>query len=182
MRSLCDDMKVMALACVLGFATWAQPIVVAAQTGQPDDQYGDWTLQCEEHTAESRECWLVQILRRADDQRFLAEIRLGLSRSDDGTRHVMVMRTPTGILLTARPAFRVDNDMTDTPMTWNNCTERQCVAVQTLDPTDVDRLRRGLQMAIGYQQVRERQPTVFEVSLVGVTNGLAALEARTGGN
>ena len=70
----------------------------------------------------------------------------------------------------------------DTPMNWNNCTERQCVAVQPLDPIQIDRLRRGLRMFIGYQSVREQQPTVFEVSLVGVTDGLAALEARVGDN
>jgi len=180
MRSPRNNMKAIALACGLGAAIWGQP--VAAQTEQLDDQFGDWTLRCEGPAADSRECWLVQVMRRADSQRFLAEIRLGLARNEDVAGHVMVMRTPTGILLTARAAFRVDDDRMDTPMNWNNCTERQCVAVQSLDPIQIDRLRRGLRMFIGYQSVREQQPTVFEVSLVGVTDGLAALEARVGDN
>ena len=105
-----------------------------------------------------------------------------LGEIDDPVRSMLFMHAPPGILLTARPAYRVDDDETDIPLIWHNCTQRRCTAIRSLEIDEFDRLLAGGQIAIGYQRLAASQPTVFEVSLVGVTAGFDALAERLEAN
>lgn len=163
-------------------ALFGAPAPGLAQIVTDQGQFGLWTLQCAEEAPEARNCWLFQRLVNQADRTQLADIRLGLAESGDVTRRVLFMHAPTGILLTARAAYRVDNDAVDIPLNWLNCTERRCTAVRPLEADEFDRLQRGGRMVIGYQPLQAPQPTVFEVSLIGVTAGFKALEARLGAN
>lgn len=164
---------------MLFMAAFGASTPAQAQTEGDGSQFGDWTIVCADGAEDIRNCWLGQVLQRQEDGQFLAEIRLRLANEGSENRYLMVLHTPTGILLTERAAYRVaDVGDSDAPLLWHNCTERRCIALRSLQQDEVERLRGGLRMVVGYQRVQEAQPTVFEVSLMGVTAGLAALQAQ----
>ena len=94
--------------------------------------------------------------------------------SGEDARLVMVLRTPSGMLLPVRPAFRVGAGAT-VPLNWHTCAGDTCSALLTLGPDEVRALRRGISMVVGYQPLALDRPLSFTVSLRGVTAGLAAL-------
>lgn len=149
-------------------------IAVAQQTAE-DMRFSAWTVRCLAVENDQENCWLIQTLFEEGTNRFLAEIRLGVAGSAEDPQYVLVMAAPTGILLTARPAFRIDGAAEGTPMNWHNCNESRCVASKTLTSEDVQSLRHGAQMIIGYHRFMAPEPTVFALSLLGVTAGLSAL-------
>jgi invasion protein IalB len=163
-------------------AMFGSPQTTFAQTEADQIEFGDWMLECSEETSDAQNCWLFQRLVNAADDSFLAEIRLAFAGNGDPVRSMLFMHAPPGILLTARPAYRVDDDETDIPLIWHNCTQRRCTAIRSLEIDEFDRLLAGGQIAIGYQRLAASQPTVFEVSLVGVTAGFDALAERLEAN
>lgn len=146
-----------------------------AQQTPEEARFDDWTIRCSEVENGADDCWLIQTLVEKGTNSFIAEIKLAATGSTDDLQYVMVMSAPPGILLTARPAFRIDGAAEGNPMNWHNCSATRCEAAKTLTAGEVLTLRRGAQMVIGYQRFMEPEPTVFAVSLGGVTAGLAAL-------
>lgn len=146
-----------------------------AQQAPEESRFDDWAIRCAEVENGADDCWLIQTLVEEGTDSFLAEIKLGAGGSAEDPQYVMVMSAPTGILLTVRPAFRIDGAAEGNPMNWHNCSARRCEAAKTLTAGDVLSLRRGAQMIIGYQRFLAPEPTVFAVSLGGVTAGLDAL-------
>lgn len=174
-----DSRRPRALGLVAAWLAFGgAPTFVEAQATLDQAQFGDWTLQCTDEASDVLTCWLFQRLVNQDDNTQLADIRIGIARNDDVGSRVLLMHAPTGILLTARAAFRVDEDETDVAMNWHNCTERRCTAVRQLVPAEFDKLLAGGKMVIGYQRLQAPQPTAFEVPLIGVTSGFEALKAR----
>jgi invasion protein IalB len=135
--------------------------------------FGDWTVTCTAETSARTLCALTQTVVARNGGGFLAEI--GLNPGEGGV--VMVLRTPSGTLLPVQPAYRV-GAAAPQPLAWRTCAGDFCTALRRLDPPEVDALRRGRSMVIGYHRAGEAAPVAFEASLNGVTAGLAALGAR----
>lgn len=145
-----------------------------AQTDN-DQRFDNWRLACRATGVNETSCRLVQTLLREDDRRFLAEISLAAVSIADETQHRLVLRTPTRMLLSQPPAFRIGDAAAETQMAWRTCGPRACVATLTLTDEQVRDLRESLQMVVGYRVVGQPQNTVIEASLLGVTAGLDAL-------
>lgn len=169
------DLCLVAACLALG----GDPRFVSAQTTSDQAQFGDWTLQCgADVTGNGSICWLFQRFLDQDDNTQLADIRIGITHNDGVGTPILLMHVPSGILLTARAAFRVDEDDTNIAMNWHNCTEQRCTAARSLNSDEFDRLLEGDKIVIGYRMWQTTQPTVFEVPLAGVALGYQALEAR----
>lgn len=131
--------------------------------------FGDWTVTCTAETTTSTLCALSQTVVTRQGAAFLAEI--GLNPGPGGV--VMVLRTPSGMALPVQPAFRVGTGA-PVPLAWRTCAGDFCTAIAVLEESQLDALRRGRTMLLGYQRLGD-PPATFEVSLSGVTAGLAAL-------
>ena len=136
--------------------------------------FGDWTISCTAETTERTICALTQTVVTAQGARFLAEIGLNAVQEAGATSVVMVLRTPSAMLLPVQPAFRVGS-RDPVPLTWRTCAGEFCTAVQVLGPADVTALRAARSMILGYQGIADPSPVTFSVSLLGVTAGLTAL-------
>ncbi|WP_407492486.1 invasion associated locus B family protein [Pseudooceanicola sp. MF1-13] len=165
-------------AVVAAFAV-AQPALsqdtpAPAQNGT---QFRDWTLACRAVAINETSCVLNQVLVNAADQSFLAEFGVSLQPSADGPLAVLVMRVPTGVMLLARPAAEVDGDADNQiSLQWQSCDERFCAASAILAAEDTAKLRAGQRAIVGYQPLGKAEPSVFQVSLLGITAGMNTLE------
>jgi invasion protein IalB len=135
--------------------------------------FGDWTVTCTAESTARTLCALSQTAVTRDGGTFLAEV--GLNPAEGAV--VMVVRTPSGMLLPVQPAWRVGSG-DPVALAWRTCAGDFCTAVAALTPEQVDQLRRGRTMILGYRRTGDDAPVTFEVSLTGVTAGLAALEQR----
>lgn len=173
--------SIRAIGAAFGAAMLALLLLVSihgpavAQEPPEEARFDDWAIRCSEVENDAEDCWLTQTLVEEGTNSFLAEIRLGAGGTAEDPQYVMVMSAPTGILLTSRPGFRIDKSAEGSSMNWHNCTPSRCEAAKTLTSEEVLSLRQGAQMIIGYQRFMAPEPTVFALSLRGVTAGLAAL-------
>ena len=135
--------------------------------------FGDWTVTCTAESTARTLCALTQTAVTREGADFLAEV--GLNPGAEGV--VMVVRTPSGMLLPVQPAWRVGS-AAPVALAWRTCAGDFCTAIGVLSPEQVDQLRRGRTMILGYRRVTDPAPVTFEVSLTGVTAGLAALDQR----
>lgn len=158
------------LAALLAATSAAAEVAAEVANGAA---FGDWRVACTAETSARTLCALAQTVIAREGGAFLAEI--GLNPGEGGV--VMVLRTPAGTLLPVQPAYRVGTGEAR-PLAWRTCAGDFCTAVRLLEPSEVDALRRGRSMVIGYHRAGEDAPVAFDVSLTGVTAGLAALGAR----
>ena len=171
------------LALALIFAGTVLPGAAGAQTAaQNGTQFRDWTLACRALAINETACVLNQVLVKAEDKTFLAEFGVSLQASDDGPVAVLVMRVPSGVLLLTRPAAEVDGDKEHRiALGWQSCDPQVCAASAILSPEDTARLRRGKQAVVGYQPLGQDTPSVFALSLAGITAGMETLEQALAG-
>lgn len=163
-----------AVVCLLAPLVRAQD----ASSAQNGTQFRDWTLACRAVAINETSCVLNQVLVNAGDQTFLAEFGVSLQSSADGPLAVLVMRVPTGVMLLVRPAAEVDGDADNRiNLQWQSCDTRFCAASAILSSEDTARLRKGQKAVVGYQALGQSDPSVFQVSLLGMTAGLNTLEA-----
>lgn len=160
-------------AAIAFSAAWLVPGTAQAEVAN-GTVFGDWTVSCTAETTQRTICALTQTVVTTEGARFLAEIGLNLVEEADATSVVMVVRTPSAMLLPVQPAFRVGSGDPVT-LTWRTCAGEFCTAVQVLGPEDVASLREARSMILGYQSIAETGPVTFSVSLLGVTAGLTAL-------
>lgn len=130
-------------------------------------QFRDWSLTC----AETGLCALSQTLTSANGQVFLATLSL---QEADGL--VLVLRTPVGPYLPERPALIVSGQGEAT-FVWSHCTPAHCIATLRPDAALIDAMRRARAMVVGYRLIGAQEPRRIEVSLMGITAGLQALDA-----
>ena len=135
--------------------------------------YRDWTLACRAAAVGETDCALSQVLVTAGGNELVAEISL----APDEAAVVMVMRVPTGVVLRQPALARVVGQPAVIVLDWLTCDARYCTAAQTLKDEALAALLAGLRARLGYQRMGTETPSVFDVSLLGVTAGLRALGA-----
>ena len=136
-------------------------------------QYRDWTLACRATAINQTSCVLTQILVEAGSNEFIAELGVSMQRSEGGPVAVLVMRVPVGVLLLRDPAARVDDASDDQAirLDWQSCDATYCAATAVLSVEQTQKLQAGRAAVMGYQRLGTGQPTVFNVSLLGITAG-----------
>lgn len=161
------------LAAAVARGASAEPEVVNGQ------QFRDWTLACRATAINRTSCVIKQLLVETGSNRFLAEVALSITGGEK-PETVLVLRVPTEVLLLRSAVMRIDDGATPQPLRWQSCDKVFCTATAVLNEETETGLRRGLKATLGYQRLEESEPTVFDVSLLGVTRGLETLLAATG--
>lgn len=161
---------------ILAFTFLLAALSVSAQE-QTSQQYGDWTLRCAEQQGGTI-CSLRQRVVQGEANELLAEVSLNIATIDGQPRVLMVMNSPEGVALNIAPGYIVDGGETAVNLSWRTCIRQLCRAATLLSRQQQSAVMAGDIMTLGYRRFREEKATAFEVSLRGVTAGLAALSAK----
>jgi invasion protein IalB len=149
----------------------------AQETGAANGTvFDDWTLVCRAEAVNQTACGLVQRVTAGEQNLFVAEIGLNRVDVDGEARVLMVLQTPSAMLLPARPAYQVVGTEDVNALDWRTCAGDFCSATRLLTDEEVTVMRGGESMIVGYQPINSADPINFPGSLVGVTAGLRALE------
>ncbi|MFN3825641.1 MAG: invasion associated locus B family protein [Pseudorhodobacter sp.] len=162
------------LAGLLAILGLAGPLQAEVANGTV---FGDWRVNCTAESSTRTACALTQAVAASEGNRFLAELGLNVLTSDGAKSVVLVLRTPSAMLLPLQPGFLIEGAAEQVSMTWRTCAGDFCTAIQALDEATVASMRAAPSMIVGYQGVNDPAPTSFAVSLRGVTAGLTALMA-----
>ncbi|CUH78165.1 Invasion protein B, involved in pathogenesis [Tritonibacter multivorans] len=149
--------------------------VSAQQKLENGTSFKDWRLACRATEGGAQFCTLIQQLTARDSGKFLAEVGLQPAEIEGKKGLVMALSTPTDMALTMNPGYRLSYETDVLPMQWRTCSATACLASRLLQPEEVSRLKRGHKILLGYQPAKATESTLFEVSLSGVTAGLAAI-------
>lgn len=148
----------------------------AQSTAQNGDVFDDWRLACRAPAVGQSTCNIFQVLTVTETGEFLAEISLQPAVIDGENVVVLGLSTPTDMLLTIKPGFKIATLSDTLPLEWRTCSSEVCLASRVLQTNEVLALRAGTQMIMGYQSVKQTEPLRFSVSLKGVTRGLASMK------
>jgi len=148
-----------------------------AQPASNGTAFGDWRLICEAVAVNRTRCEIRQTLTLRDSGALLAQVALtpaaGAEAGDATT--VLVLTTPTGMFLPMAPGLSIDDADETVPLQWRTCDANRCVATRMLAPGEVEALRDGARMTLGYRPAAAADPVIFPVSLQGVSAALDAL-------
>ena len=147
----------------------------SGQGAQNGATFRDWTIACRAAAVGQTDCVLSQVLVKAETQELVAEVSLAPASGTDAEAIVLLLRVPTGVVLPQKPEFAVLDQGVEAEMDWLTCDDRYCTAARTLDGATLSGLRRGATARLGYRRMGTDTPAIFDISLLGVTAGLAAL-------
>jgi invasion protein IalB len=161
----------------LSSAASAQQQVAALPNGASSlrEVYQDWSVACAvlENT---KICSLSQDQVQENGQRLLA---VEVQRGTDGSATATLL-LPFGILLDSGVTPQIDDQPPLPPLRFRTCQPTGCLAVFSIDPTTLGKMREGSVLKLNVTSATETQMT-FTVSLSGLTVALdrmAALRTR----
>lgn len=155
----------------LAATLWALTATCAdAQATDAPPQFRDWQLVCQSDRAT---CAVAQRLVAPNGGLFLADVQV--MGTADG--YVLVLTTPLGPFLPERPAAQVGG-RAPLAFDWHSCDGHTCRAVHRLDDATLTAMKRGSRMTLAYRLAGSREARRIEVSLMGLTAALRALDAR----
>lgn len=137
--------------------------------------FGNWRLSCQATAVNQTTCVIAQTLTVGEQNAFLAEVTFQYAEVDGENKTIMAVSTPTNMLLSARPGYRMTDTEETLPLTWRTCTPQICTASRVLEDSEVDAIRTNQTFVIGYHPIANPEPLVFEISLQGASEGLDAL-------
>ena len=164
-------------------AALALTALPAAATGEVptrfrEAQFKDWAVACggfgidEAGSGAGHACRLAQTAAAADDT-WLAS--LALYPLDEG-RALAELLVPPGVHLASGAFVGVDGGA-PAQAVWERCTAAACRAALLLEPTDVAAWKRGRALDVRIRPGLGAPVVSFQMSLMGLTAGLGALEA-----
>ena len=133
--------------------------------------FGDWLLTCPEGGAS---CVLSQTAA-ASDQSWLATLRVAIVEGDDNKAIVQFLVPPSVHL--ASGLFATVSPGVTRQATFVRCLSVACEAVLELDPETLGAWKQGRSAELRYRASPDLPPSVFDISLMGLT---AALDAAKG--
>ena len=138
--------------------------------------FGDWRVACQAVAVGRTVCVLAQRIVARETGALVGEVTLRPAQGPEGAEALlMTLTVPTGLALRARPAYRIPPAEEERALDWETCGPRLCRAVRALGAEEVGALRAATSARVGYRPLRAEGPVVFDLSLRGVTAGLAAL-------
>jgi len=147
---------------------WTQAAAVAVLAALPvaafAQSFQDWQLTCADGT-----CALSQTIA-AEGEVWLATIRLQLG-GDILLAEVLV---PSGVHLAS--GIFLQSGAAMVAADWQRCTPQVCRAALGLDDGMTAQWQRGVAAQVRYRPAPDAPVVAFDLSLMGLTAGLAALE------
>ncbi|EHK54200.1 invasion associated locus B family protein [Allomesorhizobium alhagi] len=158
-------------------AASAQQQVAALPNGASSlrEVYQDWSVACAIRE-NAKICSLSQDQVQQNGQRLLA---VEVHRSADGSATATLL-LPFGILLDSGVTPQIDDQPPLSPLRFRTCQPTGCLAVFSIDPAMLGKMREGSVLKLNVTTAAETQLT-FPVSLRGLTVALdrmAALSTR----
>lgn len=151
-------------------AVWpALAIVLASAAAARAETFRDWELL----TPAQAPCLLHQKVIAAAAGLPIADV-FAVPAANGGL--LLSVRVPLGAALSTPIAYRVPGASRAVPLLWQSCNSESCLAQVEVDPAERARLAAGLLVEVGFVPVIGSRPLRFEVSLLGLTAGLAAAE------
>ena len=164
------------LAAGLAAAVLAAPGAAPAGeslAGTELDRFGDWVLL----RAAPGVCQLRHTLLSATSGAVLLEMLLlppDPAHTDGGA--LVALRVPLGVSLPDGIAWRHPASPTEAVgLAWQHCDATLCLAAGRISAAELDRLRRGNHVEVGFRPLPDAAPIRMQVSLRGVTAGWQAL-------
>ena len=156
---------------LLAVLAFTHPAAAAPHAG---DTYGDWIVSCEPLEGQEHErCYITQVVSlRESGQRVL---HFAIGRVPGSERTVATVTVPLGTFLPAGLGLSVDGGETVGFATFQFCLDSGCRRVLALDDAITRLLKAGRQGQVVYQD-RQRRPIRVPLSLLGLNEGLAALD------
>lgn len=152
-------------------ATPAAPPQAPVANGQ---QFGNWTVSCAAVAVNTTACVLNQQLVRDSDRTFMAQVMALWAAGGD--QSYLAMRVPLGTYLAAGIAMRNSASEEVFPLVWQSCGPQFCEALMELTPEVVETLTAGDAMIVAsYRPQMTAEPRIFNFSIAGLKDGLAAL-------
>ena len=137
------------------------------------DRFGDWVLL----RAAPGVCQLRHTLLSATSGAVLLEMLLlppDPAHTDGGA--LVALRVPLGVSLPDGIAWRHPASPTEAVgLAWQHCDATLCLAAGRISAAELDRLRRGNHVEVGFRPLPDAAPIRMQVSLRGVTAGWQAL-------
>lgn len=150
---------------------WAAVVPAAAQGPSPQAVHGDWVL-----IAGDGICQLRHTRISARSGAVLLEMVL-LPPERPGGGALAGLRVPLGVSLRDGIAWRHPSRPDQAiALAWQHCDADLCLAAGAISEGELDRLRRGNRIEVGFRPLPAADPVRMEVSLRGVTAGWRALE------
>jgi invasion protein IalB len=158
-------------------AASAQQQVAALPNGASSlrEVYQDWSVACSVRE-NTKICSLSQDQVQQNGQRLLA---VEVQRRTDGSATATLL-LPFGILLDSGVTPQIDDQPPLSPLRFRTCQPTGCLAVLSIDPPTLGKMREGSVLKLNVTTAAETQLT-FPVSLRGLTVALdrmAALSAH----
>ena len=148
------------------------PAGEAAETAR----FGDWTLV----RPGPGICQLRHTLLSARTGAVLLEMLLLPPAPEAGLEEgaLVGLRVPLGVSLPDGIAYRHPGRAAEAVgFAWQSCDPDLCLAAGRISPAELDRLRRGNHVEVGFRPLPDAEPIRMQVSLAGVTAGWQALLA-----
>lgn len=92
---------------------------------------------------------------------------------------LVLLQLPNGVDLAEAPAYRHPGGPA-VVLEWQHCDAERCTASGQITPAELDRLRRGREVLLGYRPLPESRPLNVTISLMGLTRSLAAAATCAG--
>lgn len=144
----------------------------AGQAGEATFPHGDWVL-----VSAPGICQLRQTRISERSGAVLLEMLL-LPPAPGGEGALVGLRVPLGVSLRDGIAWRHPASPDQAvALAWQHCDPDLCLAAGAISAAELDRLRRGDRIEVGFRPLPEAAPIRMAVSLRGVTAGWRALEA-----
>jgi invasion protein IalB len=140
-------------------------------------RFGAWTVSCEAVAVNETTCVLSQRLVRSSDNAFLAEILAFMNA--DGSRKFLAARVPNGVHFPSGFALKPKESESRIEFVWQSCTRETCEALVEMSADKLAELSKFEEIVAGYRPGIQTKPLVFRMSMAGVQEGLAALQAST---
>ena len=139
-------------------------------------KFGAWTVECQAIATNNTVCVLAQQLLRTSDRAFLAQVMA--FQSAGGAQTYFSAQVPVGAYLPAGFAMRPASSDAIVELTWQSCTQTLCETLAQITPETLDALSANNETVIAsYRPSLQSDPLIFNFSMVGAKEGLAALLA-----
>lgn len=153
-----------------GVATGLVLAVMLVTSAAAAERFRDWTTV----RLGPGECVLHHRAVAADAGLVLADVFLAPLPAGGA---LISVRVPVGVSLPDGIAYRHPGQTRAVPLIWQSCNRATCLAQVAVNETGLRQLARGRSVDLAYVPVKGAVPLSFSVSLLGVTRGMAALEA-----
>lgn len=148
---------------------FAQHTFAATKVGE---KFGDWSYACQTQASNKTRCNISQTLVNKKTSKLVLSVVL--MKPTTTNELSLIVTAPLGIYIPSGVKATVDNK-TNIALSLKRCTNKGCMATAKLPKSLVKKLKAGSKLYIEFYASARSKPITLDVSLNGITKGIAAL-------